>query len=631
MKINPKGEPGTSADPLPKLQMSRRGVLLTPLALGAGLLLPHRALAQTNDDFQFVDPGVAKIYKQQKGYFADDAVWREATYPRIQWPKKGQRVPEFEVLVAAAFPFWLDAMRKFAADAEKVGLKYKITQVSLTRWLDSVNKHHHGDVELHPAVPRVERIDPSEWLTSRAYGPDRRNYGEWVNLEYDKLIQAQAGAGKHSRRLKLVQEAQAVIADDLYITQLGWGPSIVQAYNSAAWEGVVKARGFGISDSNMFWTHIKAKPKTSRRRMVVGTRDLIDTLNLTGAGNLWRAIGRMIYDRLGYLDEHLNPVPWALESWENIDDRTWEVVLRPGMKFHDGKPVTLDDLKFTLDFMMKYERGIFWTANRYLESAEILDPKARKMRLRFKQPYAEFETAFVLLNVILPKHLWDGRMEKEKLTDPRQLSITHPIGSGPFKFTRYQKDTDLLLTANKEHFAAPQCDELLYVVVPSIDGELGRLESGEIDFTEDLNLTPSQAKELTSQKNLTIVQTPDINWFQAVPRVSWLPFRDFQFRLAWQHTFDREFLVKVVWEGAGRVPASNTFLVDTNPWNNPNLPPVPKFDLDKARQILKEAGYSWDGEGRLLYPDSNDKAFVERVNKVVKSPYHWGGLKMAPR
>ncbi len=630
MKILPQPAANSSAALRHRSGKGLAWTLLAALLLGAWLA-PASAWAQTKDDFQFVDPGIAKVYRDQKGYFADDPKWREMTYPRIQWPKKGERVPDFEVLVTPAFPFWLDAMRKWAQDAEKIGLKYKITQVSLTRWLDSVNKHYYGDVELHPAVPRVERMDPSEWLTSRAYGPDRRNYGEWVNLEYDKFIRAQAGASTRKTRLTLVQDAQAVLADDLYITQLGWGPSIVQAYNSADWEGVVKARGFGISDSNMFWTYLKAKPKGSRHRIVVGTRDLVDTLNITGAGNLFRAIGRMIYDRLGYLDEQLNTVPWALESWENVDDRTWDVVLRDGMKFHDGKPVTLDDLKFTLDFMMKYERGIFWTANQYLESAEILDPKARTMRLRFKQPYAEFETSFVVLNVILPKHLWEGRMEKEKLTDPRQLAITQPIGSGPFKFVRHRKDTELLLAANKEHFTAPQIDELLYVVVPSVDGELGRLESREIDFTEDLNLTPSQAKQLTGIKHLTIVRSQDINWFHAVPRTSWLPFRDYQFRLAWQHLFDREFLVKVVWEGEGRVPASNTFLVDTNPWNNPKLPPVPAFDLEKARQILKDAGYSWDSEGRLLYPDPDNKAFIERVNQVVKPGYHWGGLKMAPR
>src|SRR3546814_1594336 len=62
----------------------------------------------------------------------------------------------------------------------------------------------------------------------------------------------------------------------------------------------------------------------------------------------------MIDDRLAFLDENLEVIPWAAESWKRIDDQTWDVTLRDGMEFHDGKPVTVEDLKFTLDFLMKY-------------------------------------------------------------------------------------------------------------------------------------------------------------------------------------------------------------------------------------------------------------------------------------
>jgi peptide/nickel transport system substrate-binding protein len=302
------------------------------------------------------------------------------------------------------------------------------------------------------------------------------------------------------------------------------------------------------------------------------------------------------------------------------------------MKFHDGKPVTVEDLKFTFDFMLKYERGIFWTANQFLESAEIQDRDNRILRLRFKKSYGEFENYFLQLNVILPKHLFDGIMEKQKVGEnPRLLQIPHPIGSGPFKFGPYKKDVEMILIANKEHFHAPKVDELLYVVIPSADGMLGRLETQEIDIAEELYLKPSQVNQLKKLKHLSIVRTPDIMWFHGVTRPSWLPWRDIEFRRAWHHSIDREFLVKVCWEGEGRIPTSNTFFVEGNPWHNPNLPPIPKYDLKLARQILKEAGYSWDGEGRLVYPPPTDKKFVERVNRVVKEGYHWGGLKMQRR
>ena len=168
------------------------------------------------------------------------------------------------------------------------------------------------------------------------------------------------------------------------------------------------------------------------------------------------------------------------------------------------------------------------------------------------------------------------------------------------------------------------------MATPSIDGLLGRLQSGDIDLIEssDTHLTPSQAKQLADTPGITIVRTPDLNWLHGVPRPSNLPWRDYEFRRAWHHSIDREFLVKVVWEGSGRLPGANTFLVEGNPWNNPDLPPVPPFDLDQARAILKAAGYSWADDGRLVYPPPGDTDFRRRVQQVCKDGYTWGGLEM---
>src|SRR4030065_984789 len=134
-------------------------------------------------------------------------------------------------------------MRKVSADVQQLGLKYNVQPVSNARWLEDINQHVHGDIELHPSIMRAERLDASEWLTSRAYGLDRRNYGEWVNKEFDQLIPLQAGESDAKKRLEYVQKAQKILAEDYYITQIGWGPSIIEAYNSEQWEGVVPTRG----------------------------------------------------------------------------------------------------------------------------------------------------------------------------------------------------------------------------------------------------------------------------------------------------------------------------------------------------------------------------------------------------
>ena len=610
----------------PKNGIDRRAAILLGAGAAASLTLPAGAAPAP---FTLTDPRYDLLYKRSGPYFTNDAQWAEWTRPRLTWPKAGDKVPELTVYIANIQSAWLDAWRKWAADGAKLGLKYNIQQVSQARWLDLIISHKHGDIEVHSSIFRPERIDPAEYLSSRAYGLDRRNYGEWANAQYDAAVEAQGKESDPAKRLKLVQDAQTILADDLYIAQYGWGPSIIEAYNSAAWDGVVQTRGFGIGSFNAFHSFIRAKAKTARKRLVVGNFTLLENTNVVASGNNMRSIGCMVYDRLAYMDADLKIIPWAAESWTRVDARTWDIKLRPGMTFHDGKPVTVEDLKFTFDFMQKWERGNFWTANQFLESTSIRDP--RTLRAVFKQPYGQFESYFLQINVILPRHIWQNIMAEQGVgDDPRRLRIDRPIGSGPFKFGRYRKDAELQLIADKNHFSKPSIDELWIVVTPTIDGLLGRLQNQEIDFIEssEMRLSPSQARQLQNLKHITVVRTPDLNWLHGVPRISVLPWRDYEFRRAWHHSFDREFLSKVVWEGAGRPPRANTFFVEGNPWNNPNLPPLPPFDLARARDILKAAGYSWAADGRLVYPAPTDANFRRRVVEVTKPGYKWAGLKM---
>lgn len=194
-------------------------------SIGTGL-----AQAQASDAaarITYVDPKYRDFYNQLEGYFLRDAGWVEETIPRITWPRDGERIPEFKVMLQTSRPDSIDAWRRFVVDAEKIGIKYNVQQVSQARFLEAILSHRHGDVEVHTAVPRVERLDPSEWLVSRAYGLDRRNYGEWANRQYDAEAEAQARATSRDQRMRHVHRAQAILADDLYITQFGDRKSVV--------------------------------------------------------------------------------------------------------------------------------------------------------------------------------------------------------------------------------------------------------------------------------------------------------------------------------------------------------------------------------------------------------------------
>ena len=186
--------------------------------------LPASAQATGADKIEFVDPKYRNFYNEKDGYFLRDQGWVDETLRRIVWPKDNEKVPEFTVLTQTSTPDWGDAFRKWGADAEKLGIKYNVVNVSQARYLEAILSHRHGDVEIHNAVPRIERLDPSEWIVSRAYGLDRRNYGEWANSAYDEAVEAQGRSPDRDERRKHIMRAQEVLADDLYITQFALGP-----------------------------------------------------------------------------------------------------------------------------------------------------------------------------------------------------------------------------------------------------------------------------------------------------------------------------------------------------------------------------------------------------------------------
>jgi peptide/nickel transport system substrate-binding protein len=615
-------------------QPDRRQVLQWTGAAAAGFILGFGAqeadaASDTAPEIRVADENYKSVYSKRANSFMKDPSWVKETAARLRWPKAGERVPPLTIYVPDEKLDWVEAMRKAGQDAARLGIQYDINQVSTSRWLEMINTHRQ-DMEIHGAAIRPERIDPADWLVSRAYGKDYRNYGEEVLLEYDAAVEQQNRDADQAQRLADVRQAQRVLSDDYYMNQVGWGPTLLEVYNSGAFSGVVPVKGFGIGSFSMFHSFLSLTPRTERKRLMVGSTNLLNTTNIIAATNTMRNIGRMIYDRLAFMSPDLKPIPWAAESWRQLDEKTWDLKLRPGMTFHDGHPVTIADLKFTFDFMLKYERAVYWSANQFLAGTEIVDAAGGVLRLRFKEAYGLFETYFLQLNTILPRHIWGTIMADQGTDNPWKVKIDVPVGSGPFKFGQYRKDVSLQMIGQKAHFSQPQLDEFWIVITPSVDAILGRLESGELDMvdTENVALSPTQVKELAKYPHLTIVRTPDINWLHLVNRISILPWRDYEFRRAWMHAFDRQYLVDVPWEGGGRVPQANTFLVEGNSWNNPDLPPLPPFDLKLARQILHDAGYSWDASGRLLYPHPGDAAFRERVTRVSKPGYTWGGLMM---
>ena len=330
-------------------------------------------------------------------------------------------------------------------DLEKIGIQVEIKTGPLSEWVGEIigtkNPYHVVTMTWSGSPERMEASwFLSEFFHSNRAKPGGRNYGYYVNPEYDKTMDAQLVEVNADKRKQLIWKAQELIDKDNAFFPI-YFKDMVQAYNSDRLEGVIPTIGSGIGFPYLPWTFYKAKPKTNvREPRIVNMHDPISVNPFAGSAEP-QTMGwlKLVYDPLAIRDVDTDIIPWAAESWKNVDNKTVDIVLRKGMKFHDGKPVTVEDVKFTFDYILKWKFPPLSQVWRNIESVQTMDD--RRIRIKMPTPYSAF-TANVLTNVfIVPKHIWEKIPESVGVANPMDWPNTAMpiIGSGAFQIVEWKK------------------------------------------------------------------------------------------------------------------------------------------------------------------------------------------------
>jgi peptide/nickel transport system substrate-binding protein len=276
-----------------------------------------------------------------------------------------------------------------------------------------------------------------------------------------------------------------------------------------------------------------------------------------------------------------NPMAPALaESWTMTPDGLlFEFVLRKGVKFHTGDPVTADDVKFSLE---RY-RG---TAAKMLKDrvAAIETPDAGRIRIRLKQPWPDFMTFYVIATGagwIVPKKY------VEKVGDDGFKK--HPVGAGPYRFVSYTPGVELVLEAMDQYWRrTPHVKRLVFRAIPDPSTRFAALKRGEIDVS--YWMTASLGEEVRRTPGLTLKPAVANNTYWVYFVDQWdpkSPWHDRRVRLAANHAIDRQTINQAETLGFSRmtyslIPGHFEFF-----WQ----PPVIAHDRARVKQLLTEAGY----------------------------------------
>jgi len=313
-----------------------------------------------------------------------------------------------------------------------------------------------------------------------------------------------------------------------------------------------------------------------------------------------------LYDTLTRWDTALKLQPGLATSWKSVNDTTWEFTLRQGVKFHDGSPLTAEDVKATLERNLVPGKTVVVAGFATIQAVEIVNPTTVRIVTKKPDPLLLVRMA-QMGSQILPARLTTDEGVK-------QLA-RRPVGTGAYKFVEWVKDERLVMEANRDWWGwegrAPAIDRVVWKPIPDDFPRIVALEKGEADIIS--NVPPDRMKALADGATTRIVSAPATRTVTFWMNATQPPLSDKRVRQALHHALDVNGLIKNLYAGMGK-PFSGG-LADTDFGYNGALKPYP-FDQARAKQLLAEAGRA-GGIDVTLYAGSgtmvNDKFLLEAI------------------
>lgn len=517
-----------------------------------------------------------------------------------------RRVRELILLTRpqAVDPREFETARFVAPEFEKLGVKITVRVMPWEQMADYVwYSRDKWDMTMWQMVGRPERSDPDEFamnLFHSSTAVNGYNFVGYQNGTYNNIAEAQRIKTDLKTRQQLVREAQKIIARDVPYVFLVF-PESAYAYNNTIWDAktIVEQTGLGIKN---FWTFDQARPLGNTRDMVLNTNDPLQAINplfISGAADSW--VTELIWDRLFRVGPDGLPKPWAAEKADWVDSVTLDVTLRRGMKWHDGRPVTADDVIFSYTAPLGDEVPMYKPFVRNIEKIEKRSDTVIRFVLR--EPYAPFLIASLSKLNIIPKHIWEPVLADlaRKPENAESYQEATPIGSGPFKFVQWKKSEEVVLEAVPDHFAAPKMRRWILRIIPNVEAALGGLRQGQINFLANYSGDPQLLDKLVKEnRSLTLVSTMDVGMRFLAFNLRRPPFDNLAFRQALNMATNKKAIRSVVYKGYAAI-ADSFVSPALEFWYNPELPKW-EYNIRAAREHLAKAGFEWDREGRLLYP-----------------------------
>jgi peptide/nickel transport system substrate-binding protein len=290
----------------------------------------------------------------------------------------------------------------------------------------------------------------------------------------------------------------------------------------------------------------------------------------------------------------LQPMPKLAKSWSLSDDKkTYTFHLQENVKFHDGHPMTADDVIFSIT---KFHSELSPRARPiFANIKEATAPDPHTVVLTLSAPFEPFIMMFdVTACAIVPKHIYDGT---DYRTNPANQK---PIGTGPFQFVEWQRGNFIRMKRFDDYWAPgqPYLDEIIYRIIPDSQSRALALQTGQVQLTQANDIEPFDVPRFRALPNLEV----ELKGWEYASQLSWIeinhrvkPLGDVRVRQAINLAIDRNFIRDRLWFGIGKVATGP--IASTTKFYDPAVAKLPGPDPKAAMQLLDAAGLKPDAKG----------------------------------
>ena len=279
-------------------------------------------------------------------------------------------------------------------------------------------------------------------------------------------------------------------------------------------------------------------------------------------------------DCLAYLDEGKVTNRLATAFTPNEDASEWTVTIRDDAKFHDGTPVTADDVLYSLKYIGTSPVGQGNYANVDWDASS--SDGAQTVTLKLTQPQATLvEAGFAAFSFVFPK-------------DTQSADFDHDLGSGPYKLESFDPDSGTVLVANEEYWdGAPAIKRIELFPMADSATRMQALTGGQIDYADGVSAT--DAATVASNPDLTLLSGGATNSsaYEFILNCSQPPFDDVELRKAFKQAVDRDALVSTIFRGEGE--AGNDVVGKGLPGYDEDLQPH-QLDVEAAKKVFADKG-----------------------------------------